>query len=269
MERERYEWELQEIRRIRRKIDESGLVVPDGKLRCEMAQGKYPQYYLVTEDLKEEYPHGKFLKSDELETARKYSQNEYDNKLKRVLDTYEKRIIQLFEWEEVSLTEELCRVYNKTPLAKRRLIEPWILNEEEYIAEWKRKNPGQRNGILIENGFRTELGELVRSKSEKLIADKLGLMKIPYVYEPQLCLKKNVVVYPDFFLLNKRTREEFIFEHFGMMDNQEYCKKALQKIEMYEENHIYLGQRLFVSFESSNKPINLNQLASIISRHLM
>ena len=130
-------------------------------------------------------------------------------------------------------------------------------------------NPGQRNRIPIENGFKTELGEVVRSKSEKMVADKLYLRGIPYVYEPQLRLKKNVVVYPDFLLLNKRTREEYFLEHFGMMDNPEYCRKALQKMELYEENHIYLGQHLLATFESSIKPINMNHIDTLINMHLM
>lgn len=269
MNKERYERELQEIQRIRTAIDESGLVVAEGKLRCEMAQGKYPQFYLVSEKLKEYYPHGKYLKSDELETARKYSQNEYNVKVRKVLDNYEKAIMQLLKLYQTSLVQELYGVYDKTPQAKQSLITPWILNEDDYIAEWKRKNPGQTNKTPLENGFKTELGELVRSKSEKMIADKFNLNRIPYVYEPQLRLKKNVVVCPDFLLLNKRSHEEFYLEHFGMMDNPEYCKKALQKIELYEENHIYLGQRLFATFESSIKPINMNQIDTIINMYLV
>lgn len=53
-----------------------------------------------------------------------------------------------------------------------------------------------------------------------------------------------------------------------MMDNPEYCKSAIEKINMYEENGIYLGEKLFVTFESSLKPIDIKHLDSLLERIL-
>ena len=47
----------------------------------------------------------------------------------------------------------------------------------------------------------TERGERVRSKSEKIIADKLFLQNIPYHYERPIYLKGFGMVYPDFCCL--------------------------------------------------------------------
>ena len=43
----------------------------------------------------------------------------------------------------------------------------------------------------------TEKGESVKSKSEKIIADKLNMMNIPYCYEVPLYLKGYGYVKPD------------------------------------------------------------------------
>ena len=73
-------------------------------------------------------------------------------------------------------------------------------------------------------------------------------------------------MFPDFTILNVKKREEVYYEHFGMMDQLEYCKNALERIEQYENNGILLGERLFVTFECSQKAINLKQLDLLIDR---
>ena len=75
----------------------------------------------------------------------------------------------------------------------------------------------------------TEKGESVKSKSEKIIADKLNMMNIPYCYEVPLYLKGYGYVKPDFKVLNVATRKEYYWEHYGMMDNKDYIIKALKK----------------------------------------
>lgn len=48
-----------------------------------------------------------------------------------------------------------------------------------------------------------------------------------------LRLKGYGTVKPDFTVLNKRTRQEYVWEHFGMMDDSIYVKNAIKKIEQY------------------------------------
>ena len=66
--------------------------------------------------------------------------------------------------------------------------------------------------ILIggDNAIITEKGEAVRSKSEKIIADKLYMKEIPYVYEQPLYLKGYGYVVPDFKILNVRTKKRIL-----------------------------------------------------------
>ena len=120
-----------------------------------------------------------------------------------------------------------------------------------------------------ENAIITEKGEQVRSKSEKIIADKLFMKGIPYVYEQPLYLKGYGYVMPDFKILNVKTRKEFFLEHFGMMDEVEYVRKALRKLETFEKNDIYPGEKLLMTFETSDSPINIKLLDEMVNRYLI
>lgn len=84
--------------------------------------------------------------------------------------------------------------------------------------------------------------ERVRSKSEVIIANTLARFNIPYRYEYPLELKNGHTVHPDFLCLNARTRAEFYWEHFGLMDEPDYLERTLAKIKDYAESGIE-GQR--------------------------
>lgn len=108
----------------------------------------------------------------------------------------------------------------------------------------------------------------MRSKSEKILADKLYAMNIPYVYEIPLYLRGYGDVRPDFMVLNKRTRKEYYWEHLGMMDDREYCEKTIRKIECYEKNGIFPGKNLLLTYETEMHPLNGRVVEEIIREYL-
>ena len=160
-------------------------------------------------------------------------------------------------------------VYQRLPVERQKLILPYILPEEQYVKEWESR-------VYKEKGFGadapeiyTEKGERVRSKSEKILADKFKLMEIPYHYECPLRLSGYGIVYPDFTLLNKRTRQEYYLEHFGMMDDEKYSEKTVQKIETYQKNGIYPGEKLLLTYETSKKPLNIILVEQMLIKYLV
>lgn len=54
-----------------------------------------------------------------------------------------------------------------------------------------------------------------------------------------------------------------------MLDNPEYARAAVQKIELYEMNGIFPGDDLIVTFESSTTIINSHLLNKITQRYLL
>lgn len=69
---------------------------------------------------------------------------------------------------------------------------------------------------------RTEGGNLVRSKSELVIADKLHARRIDYTYEQPLVLSNGRTRYPDFTIADHARGVTFYWEHLGMLDNPGY-----------------------------------------------
>lgn len=58
------------------------------------------------------------------------------------------------------------------------------------------------------------------------------------------------------------------WEHFGMMDVPEYANNALRRIALYESANIHPGDRLIMTFESSECTLDLRIAEERIQRYL-
>lgn len=115
----------------------------------------------------------------------------------------------------------------------------------------------------------TNKGIRVRSKSEKILADYFDSLGLVYKYECPLYLNNFGNIYPDFTFLSRKTRREIYWEHEGMMDNPEYARTAIQKIETYEKNGIFPGENLILTFETSMTPINTELMQMNVKKYLL
>ena len=93
---------------------------------------------------------------------------------------------------------------------------------------------------FLEEGLihRTERGDLVRSKSELVIADKLHARGIDYAYEQPLMLPNGRTRYPDFTITDHARGVTFYWEHLGMLDDQGYRARWEGKRAEYLESGI-------------------------------
>ena len=164
------------------------------------------------------------------------------------------------------------KTYASMPAEWRREIEPLILPESEFVEAWRNLRYKRK---FVENAdFLTANGERVRSKSEIIIADALNSFGIPYRYEfphelNAVNLSRCIKVFSDFTCLNVRTRKEFVWEHFGMMDDAEYLRNAMEKIELYACNGFYSGENLIVTMESRDKPLNSKMVNRLVEKYLI
>lgn len=92
--------------------------------------------------------------------------------------------------------------------------------------------------------------------------------RIPYKYEHPLYLKHFGIVYPDFTFLSKKTRQEIYWEHDGRMDDPIYAQNAVRKIQAYEENDIYPGERLILTFETERTALDMQQIEKLVCKYL-
>jgi hypothetical protein len=74
-------------------------------------------------------------------------------------------------------------------------------------------------GTFLEKGLihRTARGELVRSKSEVIIADLLDGLGLPYAYEQPFTAPDGSVRYPDFTIDDAETGRRLLIEHLGIV----------------------------------------------------
>lgn len=238
---------------------------PDGSLRVCGKTGKSSQYYQYIKEDNEKYPAGKYLNKEEADTIRKLAQKGYDEKLLEWVKKAERRLNSLINCYEHN-TPEL--IYNSLSDIRRELVKPYYLPDDIFLKDWENKWILGRNSYKKKYSIVSQRGELVRSKSEKIIADKLYSERIPYVYEPEIQLENGDWLYPDFAALNVRTRKEHLFEHFGKMGDADYSRRNVKKIEEYALNGYVLGDGLLATFETEGNLFDPKYLDLLVKKYL-
>ena len=236
---------------------------PEGTLRITRNHNT-EQYYLRS-DPKDTY--GTYISKKDKELICGLAQKDYLQKLLQQAKNEKAQIKQLLEVYEPN---KLKNIYDNIPKKRKKIVTPYILPENDFVNQWLNVEY-ERKSIDVEsdNVIVTEKGEVVRSKSEKILADKFHLMNIPYHYEKPLHINGYGTIYPDYTVLNVRTRREYYWEHFGIMHQPDYCEKAIKKIESMQRNGIFIGDKLILTFESLNHPLNIRIVEGLIKKYLL
>ena len=244
------------LHKINRELNQ---VKPDNAKVKVSLKGNALQMYI--KETNEDGLFGRYLPQSEKDRAVNIVKGEYYGNLKETLENklkfYEKGMKFLHK-------TKLSEVYRKLGKGKQKLVEPIELSDEQYRALWEQCEYEGKGFDEYAAEIYTERGERVRSKSEKIIADKLYRENIAYRYEYPLNLSNGVVVYPDFTILVEIRRRNIIFEHFGMMDNAEYSNNAISKMQMYGREGYVLGDNLFVTMETSTRPLDSRMLEGVV-----
>lgn len=255
--------EQKRLEKIEKKVKQQLKNVPEGTLRISKSNN-HIQYYHCKEGYVQKS--GKYLHRSEEELARKLAQKAYNEKVLRLV---KRRIHQIKYLTEEYQDNEIEMLYEKENIARRRLILPIELTWEQQLKQWiseEYEGKGFKEGASI---IYSEKGERVRSKSEKILADYFYRKNIPYKYEKPLNLKGYGIVYPDFSFLSKKTGREIFWEHEGCMDNPGYAETAIKKIQTYENNGIYVGDRLILTFETKTTVLNTKDIERNVKRYLI
>lgn len=244
---------------VMKKIDRQTDNILDESLRVSVDKG-HVRYYRCTPDNRI----GKYIKSKDIKDAQKLAQKEYN---KKIYQLAKKRVGQISRLLNDYEDDEIENCFYNEHYGKRALIKPVEPLWEDKVNSWlDDEYEGKRfNEDTIE--IYTQKGERVRSKSEKILADYFNYHRIPYKYEHPLKLKEFGIVYPDFTLLSKKTGREIYWEHNGMMDNPIYAQKAVKKINAYERNGIFVGDRLILTFETEQTALSTDVLEKMIERY--
>lgn len=110
---------------------------------------------------------------------------------------------------------------------------------------------------------KTVRGELVRSKSEVIIANALHYNGLDYEYEPELVLEGKVKR-PDFKVEDYDMGIVWYWEHCGMMTDPGYKKRWEEKKKFYEKNGIIEGKNLIVTYDDEKGGLDASWIQQII-----
>lgn len=240
---------------------------PEGALRIAQS-GNRIQYYHKTSD---ENPQGKYLPRSQDNLAAALAQKDYDQ-----------RIVKEIE-DEITALEKLIKNYNPANLVKifedmhinrQHLINPSDVSDDNFEKAWSSYS---YKGLPIEDGapsFETQKGEKVRTEAHKLIADTLNQMEIPYRYEYPIMINSSkgfshaTLVHPTFYCLNVRTRKEFIWEHFNHMEDSFQARDKIGRISQYQNHGYFQGEKLIITFETDETPLDEKQVSLLAERYL-
>ncbi|MBR4010125.1 MAG: hypothetical protein IKI87_04575 [Clostridiales bacterium] len=223
---------------------------PFGSLRISKSTD-CTRYYLITQ---KGDTNGKYIHAEDRPLICQLAQKDYAKKL-----LAEAR-------QELHDTEVYLRgidkhnsesVYSKLDPKRQFLAEPILRNSDERIRYWNSLPYNISSYEPDEKIYPTKRGELVRSKSELLIADMYYDLGIPYRYECELKLKNGKVKYPDFTLYHSSRRTVYYHEHLGCLDDDAYRARNMRKLRLYEDNGIFPGKNLLISWESESFPFNI------------
>ncbi len=232
-----------------------------GKLRVTSSHG-IPQYRFV----KDGSSCAQYLPAIEKEKIAMFAQREYDETLKAQLIQMKKRLNRFLKTYDPGSISDL---YSNMCEGRKKLVTPVTPTDEMLIDIWMATYKGCLNPYEEAPYIKTNRGECVRSKSEKILADYFYIKGIPYQFEPMFKQLSGKIVYPDFALLNLRKRKTYYWEHLGKVDEKDYASRNFEKLMDYEESGLIIGQNLIVTMETRERPLDIKLVEKKVHQFLL
>ncbi|MBO4927841.1 MAG: hypothetical protein J5379_06300 [Clostridiales bacterium] len=239
--------------RLERAIMEAEKIMEDapvGSLKM-CTCGKHTRHYLITEKGNST---GKYISTKEVDLISRHAKKSYAQKFLREARCELKAIEILLRSMN---NHDAETVYTKLNPTRKKLVTPILRDEQERIRFWNGLSYNISTDFPEEKVFQTRRGEMVRSKSELMIADMYFELGIPYRYECEVKLKNGIVKYPDFTLYHAAQRTVYYHEHLGKLDDERYRERNMKKFRLYEQSGILVGKNLLITWESEKFPFNI------------
>lgn len=246
---------------LEKRIEKKLRFAPEGSLRISENQGSKQYYHRALPSDR----NGKYISKSNMKLVTRLAQKSYNQKL---LNSIKSELIAIDNYMRF-LPEQFAEdVYSKLREDRKVLVAPEIETDEIFLANWESQEYSGKSFSDDSIELYSERGERVRSKSELIIANLLNKYKVPYRYECPVVLRGYGTVYPDFTILIVSSRREIYWEHQGMMDDPEYVAKAIKKVSSYIKSGIFPGERLILTSETRQSPIDVRVIELMI-KHLI
>ncbi len=239
-----------ELKKAVRAAERNTSKFPVGRLRISKSRNQVRYYHV----LPGEDSSGTYITRDRADIIHQLAQKDYTG---RFVQSAEKELSRLEKCISLLSGVDADMIYQKLNMKRKKFVEPYIVPDDLYAERWK-KEVFKTNTYMPEaKKYETRQGEMVRSKSEAILADILLELGIPYHYEQALILNDHVVRYPDFTLLKVKSREIVYLEHLGLLDDEQYRDGCIKKLNEYMNNGIYLGKNLLITYESTENSLDI------------
>ncbi len=244
-----------EIHELQEKLDR----FPAGKLVCAWGGGGY-RWYNSDGHNKVYIPRKNRALAERLAVKKYYT-------LRKLGLEKEKRALDFYLRHHSDDPDEAVQKLWAHP-AYRELMQPYFLPLEEELKEWTQmpyeRNPNYAEGLI----HKTASGDLVRSKSEAMIAYFLYTHQIPFRYECALHLGE-ITIYPDFTIRHPKTGQWYYWEHFGRMDDPVYTKNVGAKLQQYISDGIIPTIQLITTYETRETPLDTEKIENVIRQYFL
>lgn len=238
---------------------------PQGSLCASCSHGKI-QWQFYNRGVK------RYLPKSNIVQIKRLAQKKYFAMMLGSLQKQRDSLDRLIQDYHPELAQEL---FSSLSREWQSVTTPLFPSAEEFVSTWEsvRYRGKSMEGACLQ----ANCGIKVRSKSEMIIADALASARVPFRYEYPCWLnwggeggvERRVKVYPDFTCLNVRTRREYVWEHFGMMDDSNYSQEAIGKLEAFENSGFVFGENFMYTMETRKNPLNSQKVQKLIERYLL
>ena len=126
----------------------------------------------------------------------------------------------------------------------------------------------QQNNYFAENLRHQYRGVYYRSKSELAIAMMLASHGLEFKYEVEAKAGWQRF-YPDFAIRRPADGKVFLWEHFGLVGDDEYRTNMFEKLQAYYEDGYRLWDNLIISFDREDGSISGDYIEKIIKLYLL
>ncbi len=232
---------------------------PIGRLTVQKNHTSTQYIYRPSPDATRQY-----IRKENLSFIKALAQKEYEESFLRAADAQKKELQKVKARSSSHMYHALAAPFARLSKQRKLLVNPYVLPDDLYIQSFLQQPYDRKEFEPFDPIIMTENGERVRSKSEKILADKLKSMGIPYLYERPLFLSQLGHVHPDFTLLDIQERCIVFHEHFGRMDKPSYVSRSLNKIECYIEDGYLPGEKLLFTFEGGDQILDITHFEKIM-----
>ena len=257
--------DIAEQRRLLEVYEKRAKCMPAGSI-SEYTSNKKTYYKLSKTETDEFSGHSylvqRNLRPGETDLISQYAEKAYTTTSLRIIKQnlkFQEKLLEAYRpYDFYSIKASLSKVYQKAAT---------FIDDPLLVMADKQKKAIQ-NAIHPENLTQPTIADFdVRSKSEAIITNTLAERKIPFVYEEELKLfvpgRGEVVLHPD-FVIYLPDGKKLIWEHLGLLSNDEYFTAFTDKLKLYRMAGYHINSNLFLTTDTPDGRLDMDAVMNVV-----